>query len=107
MGTEVKRVVTVIDASAFGKDWMDTRQAQERNEEVRGDKHDEKNVARLENVGQLLAEQVEWADVVVVNKTDLASDLELKTSEEVVRALNNRACLCRAAFGKVSPSDVL
>jgi len=105
--TEVKQVVTVVDASTFGKDWLDTRQAQERNEEVLGDKHDEKNKARLENVGQLLAEQVEWADVVVVNKTDIASQDERQTTEEVVRALNPRAVMQHVSFGKVSPAAVL
>eukprot|EP00408_Alexandrium_pacificum_P067904 CAMPEP_0171179260 /NCGR_PEP_ID=MMETSP0790-20130122/13166_1 /TAXON_ID=2925 /ORGANISM="Alexandrium catenella, Strain OF101" /LENGTH=671 /DNA_ID=CAMNT_0011644189 /DNA_START=43 /DNA_END=2058 /DNA_ORIENTATION=- len=105
--TEVKQVVTVVDASAFGRDWLDTRQAQERNEEVRGEQHDEKNKARLENVGQLLAEQVEWADVVVVNKTDLASDEELQTTLEVIRALNARAPAHHATFGKVPPQQLL
>jgi len=107
--TEVKRVVTVVDASTFGSDWLDTRQAQERNEERRGEtaSHDEKNTARLENVGQLLAEQVEWADVVVVNKTDVASPEELQTTEAVVRALNGKATTQRAVFGKVSPEAVL
>jgi len=107
--TEVKRVVTVVDASTFGKDWLDTRQAQERNEERHGETaaHDEKNTARLENVGQLLAEQVEWADVVVVNKTDLASKEELQTTKAVVRALNGNAFLEHAVFGNVSPDAVL
>lgn len=105
--TEVKQVVTVVDASAFGKDWLDTRQAQDRNEQVHGDTHDEKNKARLEHVGQLLAEQVEWADVVVVNKTDLASAEEVGTTSEVVRALNAKATIHLAAFGKVAPRDIL
>jgi len=107
--TEVKRVVTVVDSSTFGKDWLDTRQAQERNEERRGETavHDEKNTARLENVGQLLAEQVEWADVIVLNKTDVASKEELQTTEAVVRALNGKAFLQHAIFGKVSPDAVL
>ncbi|CAE8627674.1 unnamed protein product [Polarella glacialis] len=105
--TEIKRVVTVVDASTFGRDWLDTRQAQERNEEVHGDKHDEKNTARLENVGQLLAEQVEWADALVVNMTDLASEEELRTTLEVVRALNSKASICQAEFGRVQPLTVL
>jgi G3E family GTPase len=105
--TEVKQVVTVVDSSSFGRDWLDTRQAQDRNEKVVGDKHDDKNKVRLENVGQLLAEQVEWADVIVVNKTDLATQEELRTTDEVVRALNNNARLHRAQFGKVAPRDIL
>lgn len=105
--TEVKRVVTIVDASTFGQDWLDTRQAQERNEAVLGDKHDDKNQARLENVGQLLAEQVEWANVIVVNKTDLATETELQTTLEVVRALNAGAPMYEASFGKVSPSLLL
>lgn len=106
--TEVRRVVTVVDASTFGKDWLDTRQAQDRNEQqIDGARHDEKNQARFENVGQLLAEQVEWADVVVVNKVDLASGEEMYTTEEVVQGLNANATMVRASFGKVPPSVAL
>jgi len=105
--TEVKRVITVVDASTFGQDWLDTRQAQERNEQVQGDRHDEKNKARLENVGQLLAEQVEWADVVLVNKIDMASPQELDTTIQVVSALNSRASMLQASHGKVAPRDAL
>ncbi|CAE7231896.1 yciC [Symbiodinium sp. CCMP2592] len=60
-----------------------------------------------EGVGQLLAEQVELADVVVVNKIDLASEDELNTTLQVVEALNPKAGVCRTKFGQVAVSTVL
>ncbi|CAK0822142.1 unnamed protein product [Prorocentrum cordatum] len=107
--TEVTRVVTVVDASTFGRDWLDTRQALDRNGGAAGNgqEHDEKSKARYENVGHLLAEQVEWANVVVLNKVDIATEEELHTTEEVVRALNAGAPILRASFGAVPPRLVL
>jgi len=99
--TEIKRTVAVVDASLFGNDWLDSRKAAARNEEAAG--HD----GGFETVGQLLAEQVEKADAVLVNKTDLASPEELATTERVVRALNPDGELLRATFGRVSPIEIL
>lgn len=60
-----------------------------------------------ETVGQLLAEQVEKADVVLVNKTDLATEDELTTTEEVVLSLNPNARIIRSLFSQVSPLEIL
>ncbi|CAE7194510.1 NUDC, partial [Symbiodinium natans] len=61
----------------------------------------------LGHVGQLLAEQVELADVVVVNKVDLASQDELSTTLQVVQALNPKAEVCQTKFGQVAVSTIL
>jgi len=98
--TEIKRTIAVVDASLFGNDWLDSRKATARNEE--DSRHE-----GLETVGQLLAEQVEKADLVLVNKVDLASESELHTTEEVVRALNPTGEVVRATHGKVSPIEIL
>lgn len=98
--TEIKRTIAVVDSSLFGNDWIDSRKATARNEE--GSQH-----SGLETVGQLLAEQVERADLVLMNKTDLATKEELKTTEEVLKALNPDAELIRCTYGKVSPIELL
>jgi len=98
--TEIKRTIAVVDASLFGNDWLDSRKASMRNEE--GNEHQ-----GYETVGQLLAEQVEKADAVVVNKTDLATAAELQTTEQVVRALNPAGEVIKTSFGKVSPIEIL
>ncbi|CAE8601070.1 unnamed protein product, partial [Polarella glacialis] len=98
--TEIKRTIAVVDSSLFGNDWLDSRKASARNEE--GAQHE-----GFETVGQLLAEQVEKADLVLMNKADLATEEEMKTTEEVVRALNPDGKVVKATFGKVSPLDIL
>jgi len=98
--TEIKRTVALVDASLFGRDWLDSRGAATRNEE--GAQHQ-----GYETVGQLLAEQVERADVVLVNKMDLATAAELATTERVVRALNPGCEVIRSTFGRVSPIEIL
>jgi G3E family GTPase len=105
--TEVKQTVTVVDSSTFSRDWLDTREAQERNEPVDHENPDVTNKARLEPVGQLLAEQVELADVVLLNKIDIATQEEMETTDQIVHALNKKAKLLRAEYGRVSPKKVL
>lgn len=98
--TEIKRTIAVVDASLFGNDWLDCRKASARNEE--GAQHQS-----YETVGQLMAEQVEKADVVLINKMDLAAPEELQTTEQVVHGLNPNAQVIRCVFGKVSPIEIL
>jgi len=56
---------------------------------------------------ELLAEQVEDADVVVLNKTDLAQSETLDATRAVVGALNANAEMCETSFGRVPLSTVL
>lgn len=98
--TEIKRTVAVVDSGLFGRDWLDSRNAIERNEE-------EARHAGFETVGQLLAEQVEKADLVVLNKTDLASAEELLTTRRVIESLNPDGQVVQSVFGRVSPLDIL
>eukprot|EP00930_Biecheleria_cincta_P055230 TRINITY_DN41574_c0_g1_i1.p1 TRINITY_DN41574_c0_g1~~TRINITY_DN41574_c0_g1_i1.p1 ORF type:complete len:790 (-),score=134.93 TRINITY_DN41574_c0_g1_i1:214-2583(-) len=98
--TEIKRTIAVVDSSLFGNDWLDSRKAIARNEN--GAEH-----SGFETVAQLLAEQVEKADLVLMNKTDLATEDELKTTEEVIHALNPGGCVTKTTFGRVSPLEIL
>lgn len=49
------------------------------------------------------ADQVRAADVIVLNKTDLASKEQLLTLEETLRTLNAHAAITRARHGGVNP----
>eukprot|EP00929_Paragymnodinium_shiwhaense_P087029 TRINITY_DN47354_c0_g1_i2.p1 TRINITY_DN47354_c0_g1~~TRINITY_DN47354_c0_g1_i2.p1 ORF type:complete len:737 (-),score=144.62 TRINITY_DN47354_c0_g1_i2:38-2248(-) len=99
--TEVKRTIAVVDASLFGRDWIDSRKASERNEEGAG------HTTGYATVGLLLAEQVEKADLVIMNKVDLASADELETTEKVVKGLIPDGNVVKATFGRVSPIEIL
>lgn len=57
------------------------------------------------SVAEVLIEQIEYADVLVLNKTDLVSEAELRRVEEVLGRLNPRARLVRAQPNGVIPAE--
>ncbi len=58
-------------------------------------------------VADLLVDQLEFADVVVVNKTDLVSTDDLVRVQALVTRLNPTAKQIRATFGQVAPAELL
>jgi G3E family GTPase len=92
-------MVTVVDASGFLA------------ELERGDRLDERALAAAEGdergISDLLVDQVEFADVLVLNKTDLATPEQLATTEGLLRKLNPNARLVRSRRGVVDMVDVL
>ncbi|MDK1376463.1 MULTISPECIES: zinc metallochaperone GTPase ZigA [unclassified Sinorhizobium] len=55
----------------------------------------------------LLVEQIEFADVVILNKISMATPEQLNAARKIIVALNPDAKLIEADFGKVEPNDVL
>ena len=55
----------------------------------------------------MLAEQVEAANLILVNKIDMATREEVDVAVKVARALNKDAVLHEVEFGKVTPSEIL
>ncbi|MEO0602546.1 MAG: GTP-binding protein [Myxococcota bacterium] len=92
-------MVTVVDAKAFPA------------ELARGPSLESKGLAVSEEDDRTLAtlhtEQVEFADVVIVNKTDLVDDAELRRVEATIRAINPDAKLVRSERGRVPLAEVL
>jgi G3E family GTPase len=92
-------MVTVIDAAA----WLDdVRQGPRLHALGMATSPDD-----MRTVADLLIEQVEFADVIVINKTDLVSPEALIEVESAVATLNPRARLVRAEHGRVPLSAVL
>ncbi|TDC50054.1 GTP-binding protein [Micromonospora sp. KC207] len=58
-------------------------------------------------VADLLVDQIEFADVVVVNKTDLVAEAELARVEALVTRLNPGARQIRSTFGRVAPAELM
>jgi len=58
-------------------------------------------------VFELMMEQVECADVVLLNQCDRASEVELARVEEIVRGLNTRAEIVRTERGQVASEFLL
>ncbi|TDC31881.1 GTP-binding protein [Micromonospora sp. 15K316] len=59
------------------------------------------------SISDLLVDQIEFADVVVVNKTDLVSPADLAVVEALLTRLNPGARQVRAVHGRVPPAEVL
>lgn len=92
-------MVTVVDASTFLTEIAKGDRLNARELEVgEGDER---------SISDLLVDQVEFADVVVVNKTDLVSEAAAGTVEATVRRLNPSAVLRRTVDGVVPLDQVL
>lgn len=92
-------MVTVVDAKAFLADYGSTDSLAKRGETAReGD-------TRL--LVDLLIEQVEFADVIVINKADLVGEAELGRLAGILATFNPQAAIIGAHHGQVPLSKVL
>eukprot|EP00984_Skeletonema_dohrnii_P030810 scaffold22611_cov124-Skeletonema_dohrnii-CCMP3373.AAC.3 len=99
---DLRRVVTVVDSHTFGSDWHSWDTAKSREWAEEGDK-----CAEARQVPELLAEQVEAADLIILNKVDLSEGGQLDTARLVVRAINEKAELIECSFGDMTPDKIL
>lgn len=95
---QLDTMVTVIDAKNFLKDFgsADTIASRKMN--------DEEDIRTIVN---LLTDQVEFADIILINKTDLVSTAELNLLKGIVTKLNPQAKLLETHFGKVDLNEIL
>jgi len=77
---QIDTMVTVVDAPNFLRDYSSTDSLDDRNQSV--GEEDERTIV------DLLNDQIEFADVILVNKTDLVSEPERKRVHGMIRALN-------------------
>jgi G3E family GTPase len=93
-------MVTVVDALNFGKDFgsVDTIQDRAMNE---GDAQDHRTIVNL------LTDQIEFANVIILNKADLVSPQQVGELRAVLHKLNPSACIVETAFGKIEPKTIL
>ncbi len=68
---------------------------------------DAKHAEQHLNDGHEAQEQVAFADVLLVNKTDLVSDTELQKLEQRLRAMNPAATLYRTQQSKIEINQIL
>ncbi|MCB9764790.1 MAG: GTP-binding protein [Alphaproteobacteria bacterium] len=92
-------LVTVVDAQRFLEDYGSQDELVERG--VGLDEEDRRCVV------DLLVDQVEFADVLVINKLDQVSEAELGRLRGVLAALNPGAVLVEATWGRAPLSAVL
>ena len=59
------------------------------------------------NVVDLLVDQIEFANVLVLNKCDLVDDVAIQILEGILKRLNPTARLIRSSHGRVDPAELL
>ncbi|WP_191600559.1 zinc metallochaperone GTPase ZigA [Marinomonas algicola] len=96
---QLDTMVTVVDAFNFLRDYSSQDGLQERGESL-GEEDDR-------TVVDLLIEQIEFCDVIVINKIDLVSEEEGDRLKAILISLNTRAKIYIAQFGKVPLDQIL
>ncbi|MCO1579581.1 GTP-binding protein [Crossiella sp. SN42] len=92
-------MVTVVDASTFLAELRDGQALAER--DIAATEDDERGIA------DLLIDQVEFADTLIINKTDLVTPAELGALEDLLTKLNPGARRLRTQHGVIAPSEIL
>lgn len=92
-------MVTVVDANRFWHDFQSGDSLLDRKEAV--GEEDERDIA------DLLIDQIEFCDVLILNKCDLVSEEDLQKLEKVLKTLQPKANIIRAVEGEVDPKAVL
>ena len=92
-------MVTVVDAVNFLKDYEDAKYLQDTGESLGED--DERSVA------DLLVDQIEFADVILISKTDLVKAEDIAKLKAILKNLNTNARILPITMGNVDIDDVL
>tara|TARA_A100000164_G_scaffold158995_1_gene140996 strand:+ start:3431 stop:4651 length:1221 start_codon:yes stop_codon:yes gene_type:complete len=92
-------MVTVVDAVNFLKDYDEAKDLQDTGESLGEDD--------ARSVTDLLVEQVEFADVILISKTDIAKTSEIDRLTAILKTLNTRAKILPIEKGQVQVSQVL
>lgn len=90
---KVDSIITVVDSAQF----LDMYQ---RNSTVPGDDFNR-------GYGQLLAEQIEGADILILNKKDKASPGQMRTLRELFTSMNPRAVIIESEYGEVDINRIV
>ncbi|MEM7777466.1 MAG: zinc metallochaperone GTPase ZigA [Pseudomonadota bacterium] len=92
-------MVTVVDAANLLKDYASHDFLKDRGESL-GDE-DERSLV------DLLVDQIEFADVIVLNKTDIAAPHEIDAARKIIKSLNAGAEIIETAQATVAMDQVL
>jgi len=96
---EIDCMVTVVDAPNFLRDFRSVENLLDRGQAL--SEADERTIV------DLLADQIEFANVIVINKSDMVSKAELQQVCGMVRSLNPKARIIETSHGEVNPAAIL
>ena len=95
----IDTMVTVVDAFNFFKDFGSSEKLVDRDlTDIEGD---------YRTIVNLLTDQIEFANVIILNKTDLVDQNTLGVLRGMLHKLNPKAEVIESSFSKVSPSKIL
>jgi G3E family GTPase len=92
-------MVTVVDAFNFFKDFGSDDTIVTRH--MTTDEQDQRSIVNL------LTDQIEFANVIVLNKTDLVTPENLKLLQGLLVKLNPDAKIIKSTFGKIDSKEIL
>ncbi len=92
-------MVTVVDAANFERDFGSPEKLRDRGQEV--GLEDERTIV------DLLVDQIEFADVILLNKVDAVDEAARARIISGIKAINSRAELIESSFGKVELHAIL
>ncbi len=99
--TKISRLdtmVTVVDGFNFYNDFGSSETLTDR---------DPDNTISERSIVDLLVEQIEFANVIVLNKVDLISTHQQEEMKRIIRKLNPDAKIIQADHGKIDPKEIL
>ena len=95
----VDTMVTVVDAFNFFKDFGSPEKLTDRAlTDIDGDDR---------TIVNLLTDQIEFANVIIINKTDLINKGHLGVLKATIQKLNPAATIIESSHGKVAPKEIL
>ena len=97
--SELDTMVTVVDAANFLKDFGSWDDLKDRNMEL-GEEDDR-------NIVDLLVDQVEFANVIIINKTDLVSPGQIGLIKKIIGQLNSTATVLESTKSQVPLEKIL
>ena len=97
--SKLDTMVTVVDAVNFLKDYDEAKYLQEVGESL--GEEDERSVA------DLLVDQVEFADIILISKTDLVKKTDIKRLTAILETLNTHASIIPISHGEVEIDKIL
>ena len=92
-------MVTVVDAVNFTKDYYEAKDLQEVGESL--GEEDQRSVA------DLLVDQVEFADIILISKTDLVKKNDIDKLKAIIKNLNAHARIIPISNGEVDSEAIL
>lgn len=97
--SNIDTMVTVVDAFNFFKDFGSPETLIDRDlTNIEGD---------YRTIVNLLTDQIEFANVIILNKTDLVDQNTLSILRELIHKLNPNAEIIQSIFSKVEPAKIL